>query len=255
MNYKKPSVSIIMNCLDGEKYLLTSVKSIINQTHKKWELIFWDNCSKDKSAKILKNFKDKRIKYYKAKKYEKLYKARNLAVAKATGKYICFLDTDDEWKKNFLKEHLKKIEEKNCDFIFSKYYIKNQIKKTLNINEFFLLPSGFLTQYLLNKYRIGIIAVLFKKKIFRKFKFNDSYQIIGDFDFFLKLSLHYKFYPIQKAYSIYRYHASNFTSKNTKLYIIEYQKWLKRNKKIYGKKYNLNYIKTYIFKLKLKYFF
>ena len=241
-----------MNCLDGEKYLQTSLKSIINQTHKKWELIFWDNCSQDKSAKILKNFKDKRIKYFKATKCENLYKARNLAVSKATGKYICFLDTDDKWKKSFLKEHLKKIEEKNCDFIFSKYYIKNQTKKTFTINEFYLLPSGFLTQYLLKKYRIGIIAVFFKKKIFKKFKFDDSYQIIGDFDFFLKLSLYYKFYPIQKAYSTYRYHASNFTSRNTKLYIIEYQKWLKKNKKIYEKKYNLNYIKINIFKLKLK---
>ena len=47
-----PLVSIIMNCYNGEKYLFESVNSIINQTHKNWELIFWDNSTK-KNALIL----------------------------------------------------------------------------------------------------------------------------------------------------------------------------------------------------------
>ena len=64
----KPLVSIIMNCYNGEKYLKHSIKSIINQKYVNWELIFWDNKSTDNSAKILKKFKDKRIKYFYAKK-------------------------------------------------------------------------------------------------------------------------------------------------------------------------------------------
>ena len=61
-------VSIIMNCYNGEKFLNESLKSIKNQKYKFWELIFFDNASTDSSAKILKNFKDKRIKYFKSKK-------------------------------------------------------------------------------------------------------------------------------------------------------------------------------------------
>ena len=49
---KKPLVSIIMNCLNGEEFLNHAVQSILNQTYKNWELIFWDNKSTDKSAKI-----------------------------------------------------------------------------------------------------------------------------------------------------------------------------------------------------------
>ena len=63
-NSKKPLVSIIMNCYNGEKYLKQSIKSIINQTYKNWELIFWDNCSTDNSKKITKKFKDNRIYYF-----------------------------------------------------------------------------------------------------------------------------------------------------------------------------------------------
>ena len=38
---KKPEISIIMNCYNGEQYLRKSLSSIINQTYKNWELIFW----------------------------------------------------------------------------------------------------------------------------------------------------------------------------------------------------------------------
>lgn len=64
----KPLVSIIMNCYNGEKFLRESIQSVVSQTYKKWELIFWDNKSTDRSATILKSFKDSRIKYFKSKK-------------------------------------------------------------------------------------------------------------------------------------------------------------------------------------------
>ena len=54
---KKPEISIIMNCYNGEKYLRESICSVINQTYKNWEIIFWDNQSTDRSRKILKSFK------------------------------------------------------------------------------------------------------------------------------------------------------------------------------------------------------
>ena len=57
-------VSIIMNCYNGEFYLNESSKSAISQTYKNWELNFWDNRSKDKSAEIFKIHKDKRFRYF-----------------------------------------------------------------------------------------------------------------------------------------------------------------------------------------------
>ena len=60
----KPLVSVIMNCHNGEKFLNQSIKSIINQSFKDWELIFFDNQSKDKTKTIAKKFKDKRIRYF-----------------------------------------------------------------------------------------------------------------------------------------------------------------------------------------------
>ena len=48
-----------MNCYNGQKYLREAVQSVINQTYQNWEIIFWDNQSKDKSSQILKALKIK----------------------------------------------------------------------------------------------------------------------------------------------------------------------------------------------------
>ena len=100
---KNPLVSVIMNCFNGELFLRDSIESVINQTYENWELIFWDNRSKDKSAEIFKSYKDKRLKYFYADEHVTLYKARNLAIDQSKGDFISFIDTDDLWNKNKLE--------------------------------------------------------------------------------------------------------------------------------------------------------
>ena len=70
MKYKKDLVSIILNCFNGGEYLKEALISIQNQTYKNWELIFWDNRSKDNSKEILKSFKNNKFKYFVKKTYK-----------------------------------------------------------------------------------------------------------------------------------------------------------------------------------------
>ena len=114
-------ISIIMNCKNGQKYLEESIKSIINQNYQKWELIFYNNCSNDNSLEIVRSFKEQRIKVYNSKKNLSLYDARNKAILKAKGKYICFCDVDDWWIKSKLKKQLIEIQKKKCKFGFFKF--------------------------------------------------------------------------------------------------------------------------------------
>lgn len=93
----KPLVSIIVNCYNGEKYLDQCLKSIFSQTYKNWEVIFWDNNSNDNSCKIFNSYNDNRLKYYKSKVNVSLGQARAWAVEKCSGKFISFLDIDDQW--------------------------------------------------------------------------------------------------------------------------------------------------------------
>lgn len=122
---KNFKVSIIMNCHNGEQFLLDSLKSILSQTYKNWELIFFDNFSNDYSKKIFFSFKDKRFKYFYSNKLLNLYHARNIAIQKSKGQLISFLDTDDIWLKKKLEYQIKEIQKKkNRLFIFKFLYKK-----------------------------------------------------------------------------------------------------------------------------------
>ena len=132
---KTPLVSIIINCLNGEKYLDKALKSVFNQIYTNWEIIFFDNNSTDKSYSILKKYKDKRIKYFKSKKIYKLYKARNLAVKKCKGKMVTFLDVDDWWAKNKLKKQVDFfLKYQTTEILYSNVYVYSEKKKKYTLN-------------------------------------------------------------------------------------------------------------------------
>jgi hypothetical protein len=91
------------------------------------------------------------------------------------------------------------------------------------------LPQGNITQKLLNNYQIGILTVLIKKELFQKYQFDDSLEIIGDFDLFLKISKSIKVGCIQKSLACVRIHKSNLSLIKTEDFIDELSYWL-RNK-------------------------
>ena len=249
-------ISVIMNCHNGEKYLTESIKSVISQTYKNWELIFCDNLSQDQSKKLVLKFKDKRIKYYKTSKFMKLYQARNYAIQKSKGSFVAFLDVDDFWAKDKLEKQINLFKKnKNYAAIYSNFYIlRNEKLKEIYSNK--SLDSGNITQSLLNKYRINISTTLVKKVLFKRRLFNKNYNIIGDFDYFLKLSLTNQIGCVREKLAYYRIHGKNTSFVKRGLYIKELEHWIKNNinKRNTFKKYSMTNI--FLFKqiLKIKYF-
>ena len=251
-----PKVGIIMNCHNGEKFLSESINSLLSQTYQNWELIFWDNLSSDKSKEVLKSFSDNRIKYYSSDKFLNLYEARNLAIQKSIGKYICFLDTDDLWTKDKIEKQINFLKEnQEYKMVYSNYYILDEKKKIKYKKYTSPLPQGNITKSLLKNYSVGILTTCLEKKIFDKLNFKKEYNIIGDFDFFIKLSQEQKIGCIQKPLAYYRLHETNYSNKKLKLYVNELTGWIKENySSLKIKGYDLKYQKFYLFKLKIKSF-
>ena len=253
LKHNFPLVSVVMNCHNGEKYLRNSLKSVINQSYRNWELIFFDNFSKDKSKQIFKKFREKRFNYFRSSKKLKLYHARQIAVKKCRGKYICFLDTDDLWKKNKLYYQINFIKKNRCEIMYTKYDVDNLITKKKYLNTAANLAKGMITQSLLNNYRLGIVTVIISRKIFKKIRFNKKYTIIGDFDFFIRLSKSFKICSSNKSLAIYRHHTDNLSNKKIDIYSKELKHWLESNKFLL-KNYNLSNIYLTLLKLKIKNF-
>lgn len=249
-----PLVSIIVNCFNGEKFLKRCLDSIINQSYQNWEIIFWDNLSKDKSKNIVNDYLKYPLKYFQSDSFLKLYDARNLAIKKSTGKYICFLDVDDYWEEEKIEAQVEFLENnQNFQMVYSNYYTFDQAKNKRFIQNNFQLPSGAITEELLKKYTIGILTAFLRRDIFDDQIFNNKYEIIGDFDFFIKLSKKINIGCIQRPLANYRVHNENYSKKKIDLYIKELSEWIKLHEGEFSKNgLSLFHQKTLLFKIILK---
>ncbi len=226
---KKPLISIIMNCYNGEEFLNDAIKSVLSQTYKNWELIFWDNQSTDNSFKILKKYKDKRIKYFYAKKYTTLYEARNLAIKKSTGKFVAFLDVDDVWLRNKLELQIPYFKEKKIGLVYSNFYILNNKKKKLAFNNY--LPSGKVTAKIIKNYQVGFLTVILRKSFLNKKKlFDFNYNLLSDYDFILNFSLKHEFYALNQPLANYRIHVNQLQKREMNSQAIQFCKWFEKKK-------------------------
>ena len=114
------------------------------------------------------------------------------------------------------------------------------------------MPNGKITQTLLDDYKLGILSVMISKKIFKKKIFDKRYNIIGDFDFFINLSLKENFYCIPEPLAYYRNHENNY-SKKINIFINELNIWLKLNSSKFERlKYSLTNFKLWVYKIKVK---
>ena len=230
MTKKRPLVSVIMNCFNGEKYLKYSIESVINQTYKNWDLIFWDNKSSDSSAKIVKSYKDKRIKYFYAKNKTVLYEARNLAIKKTKGEFIAFIDVDDMWSKNKLSVQIPKFEDKKVGLVYSNFYkYYNNKKKKLGYNT--ILPSGKITSSIIKNYQVAFLTIVIRKKFINKKQvFDFKYDLISDYDYLLEFSLKHNFKSINKPLAYYRIHIDQLQKKKMITQAEQFCKWFKKKK-------------------------
>ena len=248
-----PLVSVVVNCFNGEKYLKQALQSILNQTYKNWEVIFWDNKSTDNSKKILSEFYDKRFKYFISDKHTSLYEARDNAIRESKGEMIAFLDTDDWWNENKLEKQVLLFDDEQVGLVYSNLYLfyENSKKKKIYSNN--ILKSGYFTKELFKDYKVGISTILLRKIAYNTVSgFNKDYNIIGDFDLVVRLSLKWKFHCSQDPLIYYRIHDNNFSFTNSHLEIKEFEKWISSNEIISNKnlKPYLGYISRRIIFLK-----
>ena len=224
---RKKLVSVIVNCYNGEKYLPHTLNSLLKQKYKNFEVIFMDNCSTDNSASIFKAIKDKRFKYFKTKKKIKLYASRNLAIKKTKGNYIAFLDADDWWDNKFLESRKKFFaSSKNYVFSYSNCYHYFENKKRFEIFFKKKLPTGYILGELIDYYFVKLSSIIIKKKLVKNFSFNSNYNIIGDYDFILRIAKIYKGMAFQNKLVNIRIHKDNFSHNNRRMFYTEFKNWI-----------------------------
>lgn len=218
------TVSVIMNCYNSDAYLREAIESVYAQTFKDWEIIFWDNASTDKSAEIAKSYDD-RLKYFRGERTVPLGNARNLALAKASGQYIAFLDCDDLWLSTKLEKQIVLFEKKRhvglvyCDTIFFK--ASGDLYNVFSRERPY---RGMVFRNLLSRYFLSMETVVIRKEALDALDhwFDDTLAMAEEMDLFLRIAHDWELDFVDEPLAKWRMHEKS--ESHEKLYMVPKEK-------------------------------
>ena len=231
-----PLVSIILNCYNGERYLKDAVDSVLSQTYKNWEIIFWDNQSSDQSAKIFNSYNDSRLKYFYAPSHALIYEARNYAIAQADGDFLAFLDVDDWWDAKKLENQVPLFKDNQVGIVCCKSWIffeESRGRKQLHKKS---IPTGWVLSNLVQHYSLIMSSIVLRRTAFDSLSggFDKTLHILGDMDFMVRLSIEWKLDCSQDHLMFYRMHGENIGQILRDLHAKELQALVDKFEKIYN---------------------
>lgn len=133
---EKCMISIIIPIYNAEIYLRTMLNSIVNQKYKDFEVILIDDGSKDGSTEICKQFtnQNSKFKFYK-KDNTGVSDSRNYGISRASGKYVCFIDSDDYIDEYYLSNMVDALLTTNVQMVCCEYKTfkhENELVKETN---------------------------------------------------------------------------------------------------------------------------
>lgn len=207
-----PVVSVIMNCLNGERYLREALDSVVDQTFPDWEIVFWDNASRDASGTIAKSY-GQRVRYFRGKTTVPLGQARNLAIAEARGRYLAILDCDDVWLPQKLERQVPLLErDPSVGLVFADCYFMDE---TGNLQGTFFRrvppPAGdpYLALLTGPNFTPGPTVVMRSDAVRKVGGFNPAFRYVESYELFLKLARVSRFAHLDEPLARYRIHGSN----------------------------------------------
>lgn len=169
-----PAVSVVMPVFNGARYLRQSVESVREQSFTSWELIISDDNSTDESVDIAKVYcrADPRITLEKTIRRGGPAAARNRAIAKAKGRWIAFLDSDDTWHPDKLVRSVDFAESHNLALTYTAYFSENSEKRARLV----AVPREVTYRDLLKTNHITTSTVLVDRQLVGDFRMNENYR-------------------------------------------------------------------------------
>ncbi len=211
------------------------MNSVLDQTYPNWEHILVDDCSSDTSEAIIKSFqeKDPRIKYQCLEKNSGAGIARNKAIEFAQGKFIAFLDSDDQWYPQKLEKQVRFMQKNDFHFTFTDYDMVDETGQKLS--KYIKCKSQVTYKSALYKNPIGCLTVIYNTDFFGK-QYMPSIRKRQDYGLWLTLLKKTDGYGLRECLASYR--LGNESISANKLDLLKYE-W-----KIYRQEEGLSWIKA-----------
>jgi glycosyltransferase involved in cell wall biosynthesis len=233
-----PKVSVILAAYNGEKYIRQAVDSILGQSFRDLELLAVDDGSTDATAEILESYSrsDSRVKIFHQSNSGRPSFPRNLALDRANGDYICFIDHDDWSHPDRLRQLVSGLET-HTHWIAAFHDIQFVDPDGRELPGTFLRRVGYVDKAagslsriddswwetndryfaFMCRYVTGIqiqSAMVARNRIdYAKFRFDTDFAIMDDSDMWYRLALQGTIGFLDRVLGYYRQHPVSLTEK------------------------------------------
>lgn len=241
INMSKPiQFSIILPTYNRCYILWRAIQSVILQTYPFWELIIVDDASTDETRKLVQQFTDPRIHYFRLTKNKGPAAARNYGLTKAKNDYIAYLDSDNEWHKDYLEVMKKTFERYPTKVLaFSKKNYRLTIEgtkksKKINLRDEFTGHRKYfdLKRLWQRKIIIDTNTMCHKRSVLKRVgKWDEKLGFWEDFELTLRISKKYPTGFIYVNRTLVDYQQTLDLKQKNKIF----KKWEKAEKLIYQK--------------------
>ncbi len=183
-------VSIVIPTYNRAALLERTLQSALQQTYEDIEIIIVDDGSTDNTKQLVNRFQDQRVVYVRNPVNLGAPESRNIGIDCSSGKFIAFLDSDDEWDPQKLEKQIDCIRQQQptSDFLCYTQIVMVDQKKNITpakdrddnqpLSEYFFLNNEF----------IVTSAMLFPRETIRRLRFKKDIKLFQDIDLCLRAS-------------------------------------------------------------------
>lgn len=185
--------SIVIPTYNHAQFLDKAIKSVLNQTYERWEMIIIDNHSQDNTDEIVNKFNDSRISFLKIHNNGVIASSRNMGIHASKGEWIAFLDSDDLWYPNKLEVVMSEIHKNlSIDIYSTDEMLVDEISSNRTLLQYGPYESDFYKRLLVKGNCLSPSATIVRKVFLNNnniyFRENEEFATAEDYDFWMMLA-------------------------------------------------------------------
>lgn len=198
-----PLVSVVIPTYNRERLLPRAISSVLAQTIPDFELLIVDDGSEDNTAQVVAGYSDKRIRYLRHPINQGQNAALNSGVGAATGTYVAFLDSDDEWLPDYLEQILRVFStDQSLGAVYSRAGARTPDGE-LKASYPFTLSGNIYKEVLAQGYLSHMITLVVKRRGFETAGlFDTDFVVCQDDDFCFRVAKNFKVGLVPKILAI-----------------------------------------------------
>ena len=236
-------VSVIIPYYKKKKYIINSIKSVLNQTYENLEIIIIYDDENQNDLDFIQEIKkkDKRISIIKNLKTMGAGDSRNIGINNSKGQYIAFLDADDTWQNDKLNKQINFMKSNDYKITHTSYYIVDESQRIIGKR---IARNFFTLNDLLKSCDIGTSTVILKKDLINDNVKFASLKTKEDYVLWLKLlEKNAKIYGLDEILTFWTKSRSSLSSSTFQKLIDGFR--------VYYKYMNFNYFKSVYYLIRL----